>query len=240
MAKLAAVVSIFSWRMYTPGGSVLFPVIRGGEHFHESRAAFMLRSGIKWLQTRLNKCGHARVPGLAEWVTMKFRRFFQKPLTQIAANPNEMMGVERRELLIVTRDQRFLSATSYLVTSDGWTFHWATSLAMAEERLWSRPIPFVVYDWQASEDDWTSAIAHFRPVPEEPYVILAAEGVDERLWCRAVGMKFYDVVERDLQKDHLLATLTFAWKRKTGDKLILAGVAAHIAQHAGYPREHAK
>jgi DNA-binding response OmpR family regulator len=170
---------------------------------------------------------------------MKFRKLFTEHSLQVISNLNEETAPETRELLIVTRDQRLLSAVSYIVTSHGWISRWASSVTMAKERLRSRPIPFVLYDGQTSAEDWSSAIGRLRWVPEEPYIILAAERVDERLWRRAISMEFYDVVARDLQEDHLLATLTFAWQRKTADRLMLAGVAAAIA-HAAHSRKQAK
>src|ERR1700744_4763430 len=171
---------------------------------------------------------------------MKFRKLFPERSLQVTSNLNEEAASERRELLIVTRDQLLLSAVSYIVTSHGWISRWASSVRMAKERLRSSPIPVVVYDGQTSAEDWSSAIDRLRWVPEEPYVILATERVDERLWGRAISMEFYDVVAGDLQEDHLVATLTFAWQRKTAERLMLAGVAAAIAQHAAHSPKQAK
>jgi len=122
-------------------------------------------------------------------------------------------GAER-ELLVITSDTRFFASLQYAAAPNGWEIRWARSLNGAMAILAGRALPVILYDWCSVAEDWTASIGRLNLVPEEPCIILAADGVDEDLWRRALGLRVHDVVCRTGGRDHLFATLQFAWKWK--------------------------
>ena len=86
-----------------------------------------------------------------------------------------------------------------------------------------RTIPVILYDWCSATEDWTTSIERLKLTPEDPCIILAARGVDEDLWCRAIDHRVYDVVARTGDFKHLVATLQFAWKWKAKQCLSQSG-----------------
>jgi hypothetical protein len=121
------------------------------------------------------------------------------------------------ELLAITPDTRFFSSLLFTATPNGWLVRWARSVTAAKEILACRAIPVILYDWYSASEDWAIAIERLKLIPEDPCIVLAARGVDEYLWRRALNLRVYDVVSRSGQVKHLVATLEFAWKWKVGN-----------------------
>jgi hypothetical protein len=118
------------------------------------------------------------------------------------------------ELLAITPDTRFFSSILFTATPHAWTVRWARSVNGAKGILARRTIPVILYDWYCAADDWATSIERLKLIPEDPCIVLAARGVDEDLWRRALNRRVYDVVSRTGQVGHLVATLEFAWKWK--------------------------
>lgn len=120
------------------------------------------------------------------------------------------------ELLAITPDTSFFSSLAFNGTPHGWKVRWARSVSAAMGILACRTIPVILYDWCSADEDWATSIERLRLIPEDPCIVLAARGVDEDLWRRAIGLRVYDVVCRTGELGHLVATLQFAWKWKAG------------------------
>jgi hypothetical protein len=96
----------------------------------------------------------------------------------------------------------------------GWSVRWVRSLYGAKRILGCRAIPVILYDWCSPDEGWTTSIECLKLFTGDPCIVLAARVVDEDLWCRAIDRRVYDVVSRDGDLKHLIATLQFAWKWK--------------------------
>jgi DNA-binding NtrC family response regulator len=124
------------------------------------------------------------------------------------------------ELLAITPDDRFYSSLAYTTAPHGWVVRWARSVNGAMGILACRSIPVILYDCYNAGEDWTTSIERLKLIPGDPCVILAARGVDEDLWRQAIARRVYDVVCRNLQSGHLIATLQFAWNWKADGRVV--------------------
>ena len=145
---------------------------------------------------------------------MSFLAKFRDALAIRRQSATRTTAKAKYEFLAVTPDICFFSSLATAMAPHGWAVRWAKSLKVAKGILERRPIPVILYDWCSAEEDWTTSIECLKLIPEDPCIVLAARGVDEDLWCRAIDRRVYDLVSRSGDLKHLVATLQFAWKWK--------------------------
>jgi DNA-binding NtrC family response regulator len=119
------------------------------------------------------------------------------------------------EVLAVSPDDRFFTSVLCAALESNWKVRWVRSLENACEELANRSSRVVLYDCHPHSPEWQDAIGHFTSDKSRPSVVLAAPKVSEDLWRRALARGVYDVVPRSGRTDLLMATLGFAWKRRS-------------------------
>jgi hypothetical protein len=143
------------------------------------------------------------------------REFWQQLLARHGQKSTPAPLPRRYQLLAISPDTCFFSSLAHIASPYDWEVRWTRSVNGAINILANGLAPVIIYDCCSAAEDWSASIAHLMLLPEPPCIILAARQVDEDLWRKAINQRVYDVVGRTGHDQHLIATLTFAWKWKT-------------------------
>jgi ActR/RegA family two-component response regulator len=113
--------------------------------------------------------------------------------------------------LLISRDEEYQAEWRRIFNSRGWDLEYAPTLDDALHALCARPVPLVVYDLQAADEDWREILAVLWALPHHPCVLLASSVIDEGFRDEVVQLHGYDVLSRHADEDEIGRTINSAW-----------------------------
>ena len=139
--------------------------------------------------------------------------------------------LRKYELLAISPDTRFFSSLAHVAAPYDWEVRWTRSINGAVGILANGSGPVIIYDCCSATEDWSTSIARLTLLLEAPCIVLAVRQVDEEVWRQAINRHVYDVVCRTGHNQHLIATLEFARKWRTGRRRHAVGRLNGRADH---------
>ena len=129
------------------------------------------------------------------------------PIDRPTTNADVDAGVA---VLVITRDGGLFSAIRDAVSAWKWTVRQQPdSFALAGHDLSGYPL--VIYDGDSAQGNWKDALRRLRSAEGEPCVLLASRVRDQYLWNEVVRCGGFDVLSKNVGREHLTRTLRFAW-----------------------------
>ena len=124
--------------------------------------------------------------------------------------PREPLFLSPR-VLVLSADLRFYAAVLSAINSRVWDADWVRSIEAAVEACEHTSVSIVLYDENLPRVEWRKAFERLRKLRNRPRILLAANGVDERLWRAVLHHHGYDLVARTADSAQLKRALRFAW-----------------------------
>jgi ActR/RegA family two-component response regulator len=113
--------------------------------------------------------------------------------------------------VLISCDEEYRLEWQRIFNSRGWDLECAATLNDALQMLCTRPVPLVVYDLQAADEDWRESLGALRDLPHHPCVLLTSSVIDEGFRDEVVRHHGYDVLSRHADEDEIGRTINSAW-----------------------------
>jgi len=118
-------------------------------------------------------------------------------------------------VLLISCDEEYRGHWQRIFDHRGWRLECVPALGQALSRLRASPVPVVVYDSPAADEDWRDVLIALRSVPQCPCILLTSSVIDESFGDEVVRLHGYDVFSRHADEDEIARTVNSAlfWKR---------------------------
>ena len=114
-------------------------------------------------------------------------------------------------ILLISCDEEYWDEWRRIFNSRGWGLECVPTLEDALNTLRTRPVPVVVYDSKAADEDWREVLSALRDLPDRPCILLASSMIDEGFRDEIVRLHGYDVFSRQADGDEIARTINSAW-----------------------------
>jgi DNA-binding NtrC family response regulator len=98
-----------------------------------------------------------------------------------------------------------------IISGAGWEVIESKDCVAAREILSKRNVPVVLYDRDASEDDWRECLKSLATTQSHPCVILMSPVNDSYLWQEVILSGGYDVLARPFHEEQVVSMIRRAW-----------------------------
>jgi DNA-binding NtrC family response regulator len=129
---------------------------------------------------------------------------------QIAQQPSDV-GLRGARVLLVTADEHYRGRWEQVFAARGWDLRYAGNVAQAVTTLLTHHFPVVIYDCNASGEDWRDALSALCSAPGLPCVLLTSNVINGNIRDEVVRLHGYDVMSRRADDDEIARTINSAW-----------------------------
>jgi ActR/RegA family two-component response regulator len=114
-------------------------------------------------------------------------------------------------ILLISSDEEYRSHWQQIFDRRGWVLECADTLTEAMDTLRSRPLPVVVYDSQAADEEWREVVTTLRSFSHCPCILLTSSVIDDSFGDEVVRLHGYDLFSRHADEDEIARTINSAW-----------------------------
>lgn len=114
-------------------------------------------------------------------------------------------------LLVISGDAGLYSHLEEVASTCGWKIRRAATVEEAIPIVVSESSPLIIYDWNLTDDDWSSAFERLNGLGVPMCILLASRVADPYLWQEVIRFGGFDLLPRSAPRDELIRKLRFAW-----------------------------
>jgi len=121
------------------------------------------------------------------------------------------IGESSMRLLVVSGDSALYSNLEELASTCGWKIRLAATVEEAIPIVVSESTPLIIYDWNLTDDNWSSAFDRLNGLGIAMCILLASRVADPYLWQEVIRFGGFDLLPRSAPRDEWIRKLRFAW-----------------------------